>query len=139
MLLEKQRPQGSANNDITVIFDGKSDVFGRHESPTVQVIFSKDESADDVIRRLVEKSINRKNIIVVTNDRSLQYAVRALGAQTRNVEKFLKQLNLYGKSAKHRLPSEKKEISKNIPKKIEQEINSELENIWIKKDQREEK
>ena len=93
--LESCRPQGSSNNKITVVFDGKAGIIGRMESAIVKIIFSKDETADEKIKRLVEESRNAKNIIVVTNDRSIQYSVRANGAGILSVKEFLSRMNLW--------------------------------------------
>ena len=128
--LETQHPQGSLRNKITVVFDGKSEFFGQMESATVKVVFSQDETADDKIKRMVANETHTKNIIVVTNDRSIQYAVQASGAQTSSVEDFI-QLSLSKKLA-HKKLQEKSSVKKNIPLNLKNKITSEMEDIWLK-------
>ena len=73
-------PQGSLQNPVTVIFDGKDEFFGSHVSGSVQVIFSRGESADDLIKKIVEQYPFKKNLVVVSNDKDIKLYVRALGA-----------------------------------------------------------
>src|SRR5437762_110274 len=87
--LEIHQPQGSSRNQITIVFDGKFGVFGSAESGTIKVVFSKDETADELIKSMVDAAANHKNIVVVSDDRSVQYAVRALGAQVKAVSEFM--------------------------------------------------
>lgn len=131
--LEVNRPQGSLSNKVTIVFDGRSGVYGGRVEGYISVIFSSDESADDKIRRIVEQQENRKNIIVVTNDRDIQYAVRALGAKVEGVEGFLARA-VKGPSeqlqARRGKPSG--ERPKTISKTLEAEITDEFKRIWLK-------
>ena len=86
--IERCRPQGSLNNKVTVVFDGNEDIFGGMESATVKILFSRGEEADDKIKRIVAQAKNPKDIIVVTDDRDIQYAVRALRAKVSSVQSF---------------------------------------------------
>ena len=45
--VEANRPQGSVRNSITIIFDGKEDIWGSESSGEVRVLFSKGETADE--------------------------------------------------------------------------------------------
>ncbi len=125
----KRRPHGSWRNKVTIVFDGTPGLGrGRYESFSgVDVIFSINESADDRIKRIVEHAINKKNIFVVTDDRGIRYAVRALGAKVLGVKEFL----LMG----HHGHKNKKDISgfdfKDIPKNVRASITSELKRIWL--------
>lgn len=129
--IEKHSPQGSLNNRVTVVFDGSRDVFGTMSSAAAKVIFSQGESADDKIRTIVARAGNTKNIIVVTDDRDIQYAVGALGAKAISVQEFLRKNKLSGKK-----PKQIKKISsaqeKYISKTDESKITSELGKIWLK-------
>jgi len=130
--LESQRPQGSLNNKITVVFDGKADIFGGMESAIVNVVFSKDETADEKIKRMVAAVGNPKNIIVVTNDRAIQCAVGASGAKVSSVEEFLSATT----SKKNSAPKnqfKKADSKKKMPRNLENKITSEMEEIWLKK------
>ncbi len=92
---------------------------------SIRVVFSQGETADEKIIRMVEEAAHKKNIVVVTDDRSLQYSVRALGAKVSGVQIFLEQ----GASA----PVRRIESGKNISKILERKITSEFTQIWIEK------
>jgi len=132
-ILESERPQGSFSNKVTIVFDGKPDIFSPAIQSCIRILFTCGGTADDEIKRIVGKMANKKNIRVVTNDRSLQYYVRALGAKILKVDDFLikeKGFSCEGrKGKKPSVPKNKQVLSKGIAAKI----NSELENIWLKK------
>ena len=129
--LERNHLQGSVKNTLTVVFDGRSDVFSEHKPSSVKIIFSKDESADEKIKRIVAESSIKANVVVVTNDRDIQYSVRAYGAKAIGVEGFLrKQDNAQTSVSKNKERAFKEQ--KAIPKTLEFKITTELEKIWIK-------
>ena len=130
--LNIHRPQGSSNNRVTVVFDGnKGNFYGGANLPSLEVIFSGDMSADDKIRRLVEKSANPKNIVVVTNDREIQFSVRQLKAQVKTIDGFLEKFNqlqrLRPKAGKGSFTDEKI-----IAYSLEEKITEEMKRIWLK-------
>ena len=137
--IENQRPQGSLNNRVTVVFDGQPGMWSEPISRTVGVLFSVDATADEKIKALVAKASNKKNIIVVTDDRELLLYVRALGAQNLSVQEFLSQAKCGGlKSIEARQTQRVKgapssEAGKNISFTVAHKINLELEEIWLKK------
>lgn len=130
-ILEIQNPQGSIRNSVTIVFDGRSGMGVRHESTKVQIIFSCDESADEKIKEMVESAALRRNTVVVTDDKAVRFYVRKLGAQILPVAEFFGKGRgpAGGPAQKGKTPPEKKEI----PYGLEQQITSELENIWLKK------
>lgn len=125
--IEINRPQGSLQNEVTVVFDGRSDIYGGASSSSVKVVFSKDESADEKIKRMISETSSKRNVVVVTNDRSIQYSVRAMGAKAVSVEEFFVKPSATGKSY-----SKEKRSTKNISKTLEFKITDELKKIWIK-------
>ena len=127
--IENNQPQGSRNNQVTVVFDGRSDVYSESQPSSVKVLFSQDESADDKIKRIVVQADSKANTIVVTNDRAIQYHVRAVGAKAVSVEDFFFDKNKKLKSTASK-PVTKEH--KNISKTVEFKITSELEKIWLK-------
>ncbi len=140
-LIEKCSPQGSSKNRVTVVFDGKLDVFGGMRSTAAKIIFSQGESADDTIRTIVAGAKNTKNIVVVTDDRDIHYAVGALGAQVISVREFLNKCQLPGKGKSQRVKRGKTVSSmpeKYISKTDESKITSELGTIWLKPNDRSE-
>lgn len=125
-LIETKQPQGSLKNRITVVFDGQPDVGGYPYAPTsVKVIFTSGESADEKIKRIVDEDEQKKSIVVVTDDRAIQYHVRALGAKVLGVGEFVSKIKpSQGKA--------KRENKKAISKTLEHKINTELEEIWLR-------
>jgi len=141
--IEQHAPQGSPNNRVTIVFDGDLDIFGGMTSTTAKIIFSQGESADDKIKRIVSQAENVKNVVVVSDDKNIQYAVRALGARVSGTKAFLDKAKPSGQ--RKRMPSKdsgrKKgslagndslEPEKRISKSDEFEITSEFGKIWLK-------
>ena len=84
--------------------------------------------------RLVDEATNRKSVIVVTNDRAVQYAVKALGAKAIEVGEFMIKGDP-GLLKSARPPSAKKQRQdppKDISLALEDEINKELKSFWLK-------
>ena len=113
-------------NSVTIVFDGRPEFYGRVPSSVARVVFSEYESADDKIKKIVTEARNRKNITVVTDDRDIQYAVRALGAKASSVKAFLSR----GKASTKKKGSG--EPAKYISKVDETKITSEMQKIWLK-------
>lgn len=129
--IEQYMPQGSQNNRVTVVFDGNLEIFGGMTSKTAKVIFSQGESADDKIKKIVAQAKNAKDIVVVSDDRDIQYAVRALGARIRGVRMFLDKAKVPGKLKKSSVKDRLADSQKNISKKEESNITSEFGKIWL--------
>ena len=130
-LIERFRPQGSFRNEITIVFDGRTGMLMPSQFSVVKVIFSQNETADDKIKRIVENASNKKNIIVVTNDRAIQYAVKASGARVESVEKFISRMRNAKKST-NKINKIEKDTQKNISEIAAFKITEELKNKWIK-------
>ena len=134
--ITKARPQGSPNNPVTIVFDGQSGLGERLNVTGVQVVFSSDDSADEEIKRIVAEAKNRKNITVVTDDRAIQYYVRALGANVVSVYDFFAKAHLTSppdEAADTTRPRNINAAGKNISKVVEHKINLELEEFWLKR------
>ncbi len=133
--IEAALPQGSRNNQVIVVFDGQPGSWGDCSTSVVQVVFSLDESADDRIKAMVNRSKSKKTIVVVTNDRDIIYAVRAAGASSMSVEDFMRkgrQHPLGAKTLPKKMAQQKQDQSKYISKSLEFKITSEFERIWLK-------
>jgi predicted RNA-binding protein with PIN domain len=121
--LEHCRPHGSRRNKLTVVFDGKADGLGFEKQDSSGVVFTSGETADEKIKKMVERSPRPKDIVVVTDDKELGFFVRRCGARLMSVKDFL------GKPvmAKHTLPQ-------GGPSVVEREkITEELGRIWLKR------
>jgi len=120
--IENSRPQGSVNNAVTVVFDGNPDFFGASPSGVTRVIFA-DGSADDKIKLMVEEDKDRRNCVVVSNDKDIVLYTRALGARVMSVKAFT-----HSKTER----KDNDRDSKYIPLSRQEKINKELSAIWLK-------
>ena len=133
--IQNNRPQGSHRNSATLVFDGQEGISFPNFSMGVNVVFSRGESADDVIKRLVEDSPAPRDIVLVTDDRDLLHFCRTLGAESWSVAQFLAQGQKTGarlRSGVARSRSPKAE-GKTIPTVFEDKVNRELKDLWLKK------
>jgi len=87
--INERKPCGSSNNKVTVVFDGRSDVFYAQEKGTIEVLFSRNESADEHIKKMVEALVNPRQSVVVSDDRDICLYVRSLGARVMSVSEFI--------------------------------------------------
>lgn len=122
-----KKPSGSANHKVTVVFDGKNDVnFSCTDNKRVEIIFTHNHSADNRIKKMVEKSKNPKRIVVVSDDRELQFFIKSCGAHAMTVAEFIDKRNPPPKIPQDSTP--KIELSyQEIAK-----INRELAKLWLK-------
>ena len=128
------RPQGSLKNEVTIVFDGRPGPARTLPTCGLRVIFSAEESADARILAIVTESVNKKRIIVVTDDRDVRYAVRACGAKVMAVEEFLAKTPKARKAVEIKKASAKEtENTKYISKTLESRITAEFEKIWLNK------
>ena len=118
---------GSSKNKITIVFDGYPVSGGlRYEGNNLSVIFSRKISADDEIKRMVEESSSRKNIVVISNDKEIRFIVKSLGAQCIGIEEFI------GSKEKTRVLPEKDLLKPELTYSQIHKINEELSKIWLK-------
>ena len=141
--IDYSRPQGSMNNQVTVVFDGHPDYSslfpgshagGSPKSHEIRVIFSDGCSADDTIKRMVDEDTDPKNCVVVSDDKDIYLYARSLGARIMSVKAFTGKgtvpLSSRGQSpsAVGRQDSGGKYISLSRQEKI----NKELSKVWLK-------
>ncbi|MFN3966639.1 MAG: NYN domain-containing protein [Endomicrobiia bacterium] len=125
-VLKENRPQGSARNKVTVVFDGAPDVSYPSENLknyNIEIIFTTNEIADEKIRKLVKKSPNPGNVVVVSDDKDLRRSVRILGAEVLYVREFMK----YKKKKDDKVLTQTK--TKLSPEE-QFKITEELKKIW---------
>ena len=123
--IETRQPQGSKKNKVTIVFDGDKDVLSYSHNHYFDILFSKNETADDRIRKIVQKNKNPKNMIVVTDDKELKFLVRSLRAQAISVEDFLAQ-------AKTTTPVDNGQEKNVLSYSSREKINRELKKLWLK-------
>jgi predicted RNA-binding protein with PIN domain len=121
---------GSPKNRIIVVFDGYPPASPLRQSHVnLDVIFAKNETADERIKRMVEKSGSPKNIVVVSDDKEIKFFVKSIGAQHMSVEEFIR-----GKETEGFLKRKDIAISDLKPELTYsqiREINQELKKIWL--------
>jgi len=95
---------------FTIVFDGNPPprcIFSYEKG--IKVIFSEDISADEVIRKRVEKTQEKNKVrIVVSDDRGVRDAGRLFGTGVLGVSEFLEVVH---PSPKKKRREEKKEIN----------------------------
>lgn len=126
-LIDFIRRKVSPKNKVTVVFDGYPDSLREQlDEPGVTVIFSRDISADDKIRKILEAepAKNLKETIVISNDRQILSCAGMTGAGSSQVEEFV--APAARRIRKHNEP--KTELSYTETAKI----NNELKKLWLK-------
>ncbi|MDE2028483.1 MAG: NYN domain-containing protein [Candidatus Omnitrophica bacterium] len=126
--IEAARPHGSANNAVTVVFDGNPEHFSAAPQGDVRVIFAPG-SADEAIKRMVEEDQERKNCVVVSDDKEIFLYARSLGAQVMHVAAFVGKGDGCHGGKKHP-PADSG--GKYIPLTRQENINKELRRLWLK-------
>lgn len=132
--IEHGCPQGSIKNKVTIVFDGQGGGgFGSAPlSSLIEVVFSVGESADEKIKRIVDQSKNARNIVVVSDDRDIQIAVRKSGAQVVSVGEFLSRCRNKPDAKKAARDKPGTASKKTITHTDEFKITSEMSKLWLK-------
>ena len=129
--LANSRPQGSIRNLVTVVFDSHSDQSPfdqdrfHYKASNIQVVFSRDCTADEEIEGIVRKTLNKGAIVVVTDDRGLCRLIGGFSVKRMSVSQFL---NLALKSKTLRRVSNCQKVDKETIKKIDDELTKK----WLK-------
>src|SRR3989338_5784204 len=118
--LERERPQGSVRNRVTIVFDGRADVIGDWRGVShqgIRVIFTEGESADDRILKLIEGEKEPSQTVIVTDDRELSYRARQSRAKTSSVNEFLEKRKLKETPCSDLNPDEAMKITQELAKR----------------------
>ncbi len=126
----KDRKSGrKSKNQFTVVFDGYPKIAAYNlDEADINIIFSKEETADAKIKRMVEASKSPKNIVVVSDDREIGFFIRSVGASSMSVEEFV------GPREERQQIKKEDLIKTELNYSQISRINQELKNIWLKKD-----
>jgi predicted RNA-binding protein with PIN domain len=130
-IINGDRPQGSARNAVTIVFDGRDDVSGPQPGGLARVVFTRGQTADEYIKAAVVCTENRANVIVVSNDKEIICYIRKLGAKGLAVEKFMSGLLFSGRPGGGGVCRRPDHGEKGISRTDEAKINKELEKIWL--------
>ena len=126
--IRNNRLCGSAKNKVTIVFDGYPTMGNpfQHDAD-FELLFSQDQSADDRIRYLVEHIENPRIVIVVTDDRSVQFHAKAARASVMGVDEFLT-----AKAASAAARKEKADNKIELTSVDADKINKEFRKLWLK-------
>jgi len=78
------------NKNITVVFDGTPGLDDNFYKSSIKIRFSRQRSADDLIRQIVKETQDKKTI-VITDDRDLKDSLRKFNVDVKKVDEFLKE------------------------------------------------
>jgi len=113
-------------NRATIIFDGYPHAADSPEDEdNISVVFSRSQSADEKIKKIVESFGNPKNIVVVSDDNEIRFFVRSAGAKAMGVEEFINRAD--NSASKKVMPPEAELTFSQM-----EEINRELREKWLK-------
>lgn len=119
------RLTGSRANKVVVVFDGHEPKGQLIECP-FEIAFSKNRTADDVIKEKVSAAKNKRQIIVVSDDNSVCNHARGEGAKVLGTLEFLK--HVPGRKRLARIKDEKA-----MDEDRREKLALELEEIWVEK------
>jgi len=126
--IQKHKLTGSPKNKIILVFDGyppPGEVFA--QSSQAFFVFSRKISADEKIEKLIAESADKKNIIVVTDDRQVQFMAKSMHASVCAVAQFSGQ-----KEASRRSQVLESAIETKVSFSNMQKINAEFREKWLK-------
>ncbi|MBN1823797.1 MAG: NYN domain-containing protein [Endomicrobiales bacterium] len=97
-LIAEQKPQGSPNNAVTVVFDGPAKVPFMDSIPDresyrgISVVFGAGKTADKRICDIAQKREKNSQTVVVTSDRGIRRLLAGKGIKFVAAEDFLRKL-----------------------------------------------
>ena len=123
----KQKLTGSRKNQVMFVFDGYPRTHEQAKSPAdnIEIIFSRKETADQTIKRLLEKAANAKNIIVVSDDKEIRIFTRLIGARALGVRDFIRRKDKL-------IVAQTADLKPELTYTQMHKINQELRKIWLK-------
>ena len=132
-LIKSKKLCGSLKNKVELVFDGypiNSDT--RSGDCQINPVFSYDISADEKIKSSIEKSTNRKNTIVVTDDREIVSFARAYHVKTVSAKEFLAAANEQMAKEETARNLKNNHANKELNYSQVNSINEELKKRWLK-------
>lgn len=120
--LHRRRLTGSAKNRVAVVFDGHEP----RDCPAggnFKIHFSNNRPADHVIKSMIDREHNKKNIVVVSDDREIRNYAGISGAQVCRPKEFL---------ASKRKEALRTDDDREITCSEMADITEDLERKWIK-------
>jgi predicted RNA-binding protein with PIN domain len=125
-----------SNNKTTVVFDGYPSLSKPHQYKTdIAVVFSRKDTADERIKKMVEASAAPGGIVVVSNDKEIVFFARAMGAKVVTTEAFIARAPIVQRlkaSQDKKSQGQNEDSEPKISFSSMQKINQELRRIWLK-------
>jgi len=131
-LIKAKRLAGSSKNKITVVFDGYPSSSGHGlDGFDMHIVFSRKETADASIKRMVESQGNPRNVVVVSDDKEIKFFIKSVGARSMAVEDFMQPAGEINR--KKKLQASLRELVKTeLSYSQVYKINQELKALWLK-------
>jgi len=118
---------GSMKNKVTLVFDGYPEQ-GQFLKQMLdcELVYSQRLSADDYIIEQAQQSSNPRVIVVVTDDRTVQFHVKAAGATVLGVQEFLSR-----RAARYSGRGSQKDDLPKLSAADAERITKELKKLWL--------
>ena len=129
LCIRTHRLTGSVKNDFVVVFDGYPP-YAYQQDHSRRVIFSGDESADEYIKRVIEKAGNARTLVVVSDDKEIVFCAKAYRAQSCSGDEFFSALQDAARTRQESLRCQENE--RKIGYSQMQKINKEMREKWLK-------
>lgn len=123
--IRSMRLTGSVNNKVVIVFDGHDNGEVSTERD-YHIVFSRDRTADAVIKSRIEATRNRSQLVVVSDDREIRDFARGMGVNVKGTADFLAKAQ---DKTQTTIPKDEKEMELLAKERLKKE----LEDIWTKK------
>jgi len=127
---------GKSNNKAMVVFDGYPDFLEKAAYKTdIDVVFSREETADERIKKIIEASPVPKNIVMVSDDKEIVFFAKSMGAKAMAAEELISRApgaRRYKPGQRKENQEQKEDLEPKISYSSMQKINQELRKIWLK-------
>lgn len=125
--IRSKKAKQSPRNKFIVVFDGYPvSPCVKQNYADINIIFSKEKTADEAIKITVEQAANPKNTAVISDDREIKFFVKSVGAKSVSVEEFINPPTL------RRLPKGAADALKpDLNYTQIDKINKELKKLWL--------
>jgi predicted RNA-binding protein with PIN domain len=122
----KHKLTGSVKNKALIVFDGYPATAQPSNDPAenIEIIFSRRETADQTIKRMLEKAASPKNIVVVSDDKEIIIFTRLIGARPLAVKDFIRR--------KDKSTTPAIALKPELTYAQMHKINQELRKLWLK-------
>ena len=132
-----KKPCGSPKNKISVVFDGYPAANSRFnpDQSEINVIYSQDITADARIKAMLDSCQNPKIVIVVSDDREIQFFAKSAGAKAAGVEEFIHSAKIDPDSLRRKgnLKTRREDLLKpELNYTQASQINKEFRKLWLK-------